>query len=35
MYQDMPGIKTLIEAIATGHAKNKYALAGLLLRATE
>jgi HEAT repeat protein len=33
--QDTQGIETLIEAIATGHAKNKYALAGLLLRATQ
>jgi len=33
--QDMMGIEALIEAIATGHAKNKYALAGLLLRATQ
>lgn len=33
--QDSFGIETLIEAIATGHAKNKYALAGLLLRATQ
>lgn len=34
-HQDAIGVETLIEAIATGHAKNKYALAGLLLRATE
>lgn len=33
--QDNLGIETLIEAIATGHKKNKYALAGLLLRATQ
>ncbi len=33
--QDIQGIETLIEAIATGHPKNKYALAGLLLRATQ
>lgn len=33
--QDKQGIETLIEAIATGHVKNKYALAGLLLRATQ
>jgi HEAT repeat protein len=33
--QDTQGIETLIEAMATGHAKNKYALAGLLLRATQ
>jgi HEAT repeat protein len=33
--QDIQGIETLIEAIATGHSKNKYALAGLLLRATQ
>lgn len=34
-HQDNQGIETLIEAMATGHAKNKYALAGLLLRATQ
>lgn len=34
-HQDTQGIETLIEAIATGHSKNKYALAGLLLRATQ
>lgn len=34
-HQDPQGVETLIEAIATGHAKNKYALAGLLLRATQ
>ena len=34
-HQDAPGIEALIDAIATGHAKNKYALAGLLLRATQ
>ena len=34
-HQDSQGIETLIEAIATGHNKNKYALAGLLLRATQ
>lgn len=34
-HQDSLGIETLIEAIATGHNKNKYALAGLLLRATQ
>lgn len=33
--QDKQGIEALIEAIATGHAKNKYALAGLLVRATQ
>jgi len=33
--QDAPGVETLIEAIATGHEKNKYALAGLLLRASQ
>lgn len=33
--QDQQGIEALIEAIATGHEKNKYALAGLLLRATQ
>jgi HEAT repeat protein len=32
--QDQEGIEVLIEAIQNGHAKNKYALAGLLLRAT-
>ncbi len=31
---DEVGIDVLLEAIATGHSKNKYALAGLLLRAT-
>lgn len=31
---DEIGIDVLLEAIATGHPKNKYALAGLLLRAT-
>lgn len=35
IHQDKQGIETLIEAMATGHAKNKYALAGLLLRATQ
>lgn len=34
-HQDSLGIEALIEAIATGHPKNKYALAGLLLRATQ
>lgn len=34
-HQDAEGIEILIDAIATGHAKNKYALAGLLLRATQ
>lgn len=34
-HQDALGIETLIEAIASGHPKNKYALAGLLLRATQ
>jgi HEAT repeat protein len=34
-HQDARGLDTLIEAIASGHAKNKYALAGLLLRATQ
>lgn len=34
-HQESEGIDTLIEAIATGHAKNKYALAGLLLHATQ
>jgi HEAT repeat protein len=33
--QDKAGIETLIESISTGHDKNKYALAGLLLRATQ
>jgi len=33
--QDAAGIETLVEAMATGHAKNRYALAGLLLRATQ
>ena len=33
--RDKKGIETLIDAIATGHDKNKYALAGLLLRATQ
>ncbi len=33
--QDAQGIESLIHAIANGHAKNKYALAGLLLRATQ
>ncbi|MFI0435202.1 MAG: HEAT repeat domain-containing protein [Parachlamydiaceae bacterium] len=33
--QDIQGIEILIEAIATGHKKNKYALAGLLLRGTQ
>lgn len=32
--QDKLGIEALIEAIAFGHKKNKFALAGLLLRAT-
>lgn len=33
--QDAIGIEGLIEAISTGHTKNRYALAGLLLRATQ
>ncbi|CUI16570.1 conserved hypothetical protein [Candidatus Protochlamydia naegleriophila] len=33
--QDAQGIESLLDAIANGHAKNKYALAGLLLRATQ
>jgi HEAT repeat protein len=33
--QDEEGIEMLLEAIANGHPKNKYALAGLLLRATQ
>lgn len=33
--QDMQGIELLIEVIADGHPKNKYALAGILLRATQ
>lgn len=32
--QDDHGIEALIEAISFGHAKNRYALAGILLRAT-
>ncbi len=35
LQQDNQGIETLIETMATGHGKNKYALAGLLLRATQ
>jgi len=35
MNQDDEGIGSLIEAISSGHEKNKYALAGLLLRATQ
>ncbi len=34
-HQEREGIDTLLDAIATGHKKNKYALAGLLLRATQ
>lgn len=34
-HQDKLGIELLIEVIATGHQKNKYALAGILLRATQ
>lgn len=33
--QDKQGIEALIEAISVGNHKNKYALAGLLLRATQ
>lgn len=33
--QDHEGIEALMEAIQNGHAKNRYALAGLLLRATQ
>lgn len=33
--QDTQGVETLIEAMTTGHDINKYALAGLLLRATQ
>lgn len=33
--QDEAGIELLLEAIRDGNAKNKYALAGLLLRATQ
>ncbi len=33
--QDEEGIEVLIDAIANGNSKNKYALAGLLLRATQ
>lgn len=34
-HQDLEGIETLIEVIASGHSKNKYALAGLLVRAAQ
>jgi hypothetical protein len=33
--QDQLGIELLIDVIANGHKKNKYALAGILLRATQ
>lgn len=33
--QDKKGIDVLIEVLATGHQKNKYALAGVLVRATQ
>lgn len=33
--QDDHGIQALLDAIQNGHEKNKYALAGLLIRATE
>lgn len=33
--QDEQGLEALLDAIENGHAKNKYALAGLLLRATQ
>lgn len=33
--QDEPGIEVLIDAILNGNQKNKYALAGLLIRATQ
>jgi HEAT repeat protein len=33
--QDTQGIDTLLDSIATGHPKNRYALAGLLVRATQ
>lgn len=33
--QNTLGVETLIEAMASGHTKNKYALAGLLLRAAQ
>ncbi len=33
--RDPEGIQVLLEAIASGHPKNRYVLAGLLLRATE
>ncbi len=33
--QNQVGIETLIHAIAHGHPKNRYALAGLLMRTTE
>lgn len=35
LQQDEQGIQVLIQALQTGNAKNKYALAGLLLRATQ
>jgi len=35
LQQEIRGVEMLIEAMATGHPKNKYALAGLLLRAIE
>lgn len=33
--QDEPGIEVLVDAILNGNQKNKYALAGLLIRATQ
>jgi len=33
--QDNAGIEALLDAIEKGHSKNKYALAGLLIRATQ
>lgn len=35
VHQDKLGVELLIEVIANGHQKNKYALAGILLRATQ
>lgn len=35
MHQDDKGIEVLLDAIQSGNPKNKYALAGLLLRATQ
>lgn len=33
--QDTAGVETLIEVMAEGHAKNRFALAGLLIRASQ